>query len=165
MPWFLGQKLSCGRYLLVHFCGDLGADSSLLFRIAPGRGIGGRPLLVGTLPRVGRREMLPHQVGYTTQWSVACESRLSWLQAGIKHLIKLPFMGTIRLLLCRLDCLVLKACISFVIHSVRSCEWKAACCFLNVAWVYPAPPILRCLETMADTTGRGIAASIITSLD
>ena len=92
MPWFLGQKLSCGRYLLVHFCGDLGADSSLLFRTAPGRGVGGRPLLVGTLPRVGRREMLLHQVEYTTQWSVACESWLSWLRAGIKHLIKLPFM-------------------------------------------------------------------------
>lgn len=166
MPWFLDQKLSWRRYLLVRFCCvDLGADSSHLFRIAPGRGVAGRPLLVGTLPRVGRREMLLHQIEYTTGRSVACESYLSSLQAGIKYLIKLPFMGTIRLLLCRLDCLVLKACISFVIHSIRNCEWKAACCFLHVAWVYPTPRILWCLETMADTTGRGIAARIITSLD
>lgn len=50
-----------------------------------------------------------------------------------KALIKLPFMGIVRVLLYRLDCLVLKACISFVIPGVRSFEWNVACCFPRVA--------------------------------
>lgn len=113
MPWFFCVRnwgtedisrlvFTCNDFLVHPPCGDFGAHSSCLFKIV----LRGCTLLMGTRPRVGRRvKILLHQVKNATGWNLICELWTSSLQAGIKHLIKLPFMGIIRLMLCTLDCL------------------------------------------------------------
>lgn len=114
-------------------CRFWGRFQTPVYNSSPGRA---PRWMAGTLPRVGKRvTILVHQIENATEWHLICGLWTSSLQAGIKHLIKLPFTESLVSCCARLIACVLKACISFVIHCVRSFEWNAACCFFHAAWV------------------------------